>query len=686
VELENEVKCLPPEDIYLFRAFSPMGWLSKVIPNYQMREGQLRLANRVHRALRDGTDLAAEGPVGLGKSFAYGVPLAYHTALQGRGLIVTANIALQEQLCNKDLPLLQSALPWDFGFTLLKGRNNYLCLDALEDLYQKQPNGKVHLQMLDEQEQTQEHMKIAAWAKTTKTGDRSELTFEPSPKVWQRFSVTSEECLGSNCLKYEQCFPNKARELAQQKESNIYVTNYHLFFGTMSRGRDSGFLPAFDYVILDEAHSATDIARDFFGFKITENSLRWVSSRIHADPGLRRSLETSSMQLFQMLRAVEQSKEYSTRFRGPLRPDLYERVTNDLLLASAYFNSQMANNKALALNASGQNTKNKLWKMSGIAEHAQKAARTLATRIDMALGYKNLDLVYSLEMDREQLTLVAKRLRPTEDMEYDDSVLTVGSRILVSATLTVGGSFDPLVNELKETVPELGLRSSKPFVAESPFHWVTQARLIVPEVLPNPRSKDEFQAQSALAIGYCIQQARGRTLALFTSWKALEATYVALKDKTPYRLLKQGEMPRTRLVEEFKKDTSSVLFGVGSFWSGIDVPGEALSCLIIDKLPFPSPDDPVIDALEHAAKGSPFQDDVWQEGNSAFRKYSIPRMILAMRQGFGRLIRSTGDRGVVVLLDKRVHTNWENYGRLLVNSLPRVSLSTDLDDVARFLS
>ena len=687
INLEETMEsAMPSEEMYLFKAFSPMGWLSGVISDYQMREGQLRLASRVNKALRYGEDLVAEGPVGLGKSLAYSVPLAYRTVLSAAtGLIVTANIALQEQLVFKDLPLLQKALPWQFDFSLIKGRNNYLCKNALRELYEKGPNGVTRLRMLDMQESTDAHMKIAAWADKTWTGDRSDLTFEPTPKVWSRFSVTAEECVGTPCPDYETCFANRARKLIAEGKHDIYVTNYHLFFGSLSHGESSISLPRFDFAIFDEAHQATDIARTFFGFKITEGSFRWISSRIPDQPALRRALESHTFELFRTLKAARESMGNSSYLRQPFLPDIYEPIVHQLKEAAAYFARRVVWHKELLNKPQGDETRKKLGRMQAADGHAQDACIRLAKRLQISMGNTDRGYVYSLETEKDQVILQAKRLRATDDGD-ERFKLHVDSRILVSATLTVGGSFDHIVEELKNTVPELGLSPVlRPFVAESPFHWTSQALLIIPEDFPSPKKREEFQKQSALAIGYSITQAKGRTLALFTSWTGLEAAYASLKDKTPYRLLKQGDMPRTKLLEEFRNDTSSVLFGVESFWSGVDIPGEALSCLIIDKLPFPNPDDPVMEALETSMRGSPFEGDIYQE-NDAFRRHSIPRMILSMRQGFGRLIRSTGDRGVVVVLDKRVHTKWDLYGKLLINSLPRVQLSTDLDDVGRFLT
>jgi len=219
------------------------------------------------------------------------------------------------------------------------------------------------------------------------------------------------------------------------------------------------------------------------------------------------------------------------------------------------------------------------------------------------------------------------------------------------------------------------------FAAESPFDWRRQAIVIVPEDFPDPKD-DVFRIKVGQALGYIVEQARGRTLGLFTSWVGLNTAYELLKPRCKYRILKQGDMPRGKLIEEFKKDQSSVLLGVESFWQGIDVPGDSLACLVIDKLPFPSLEDPILDALQERwdAVGAPMN-----HPRSPFDSYSVPRMVLSLKQGFGRLIRTTSDRGVVVILDRRVHTAYQRYGKVLLNSLPPTPQSVDLDDVGRFL-
>ena len=694
---DNKVSALmPPEDLYIWRAFMPGGWLSKYLPGYQMRDGQLRLAQRIDSAIRENRDLIAEGPTGIGKSMAYAVPLAYRTVSKAtKAIIVTANIALQEQLINKDLPLLQSALPWPFDFALFKGRNNYLCKDALSTLLETDyfaKAGKRRLQVLDEQEGHVQHTAIAAWSNCTATGDVSELSFEPLTKVWDRFSVTSEDCLKNACQFHKNCHSNTAYKALEG--ADIVVTNYHIFFAQLALGGLSGY----EYVIFDEAHKSVDIARDFFGFRFNENTVKWITGRLHDYPHLKKGLEMASEMFFDELGNHYISGEYRTRLKDP---SVFRTTAMlaQLTQAERIFAAQAQKQRGLAEEAEKDvnvtmEARLKLRRMNFEAARAYTAVTKMQKNLEL-LTHLDPSLVYSLELERERLNLVARKIHIGEDLDKllfdkdnnDGRLNSLASPLpamptlsvtMLSATMAVGGSFDHIMKELGVKPVWLDL-----FVAESPFDWVRQAKLIVPEDLADPKDRDKFRQEVGMVLSYVVDQAKGRTLGLFTSWAGLNTAYEVLKTRSKYRVLKQGDMPRQKLLEEFQKDRSSVLLGVESFWQGIDVPGDALSCVVIDKLPFPNLDDPILDALQETWEGFVTNHDTATGG--PFETYSIPKMVLSVRQGFGRLIRSVSDRGVVVILDRRIHTQWEKYGRILLNSLPPVPKSTDLDDIARFL-
>ena len=650
-------KELPDQDLYIHRAFGDGGWLHKSLPGYVPREGQLRLAQKIDSAMQEQRHLTAEGPPGIGKSLAYSVPLAYNTRLnQVSGFIVTANIALQEQLITKDLPLLQKALPWDFDFALLKGKNNYLCLDALEHMRSEHiVSRKVHLKMYDDAEKTDQHTKISDWARETHTGDVSELPFQPGPKVWSHFSVSSDECKGTACKHFDSCWSHKARFRAINKD--IVVTNYHVLFSQLHYSGPSQVAngSAF-YAVLDEAHAAASIARSFFGFRITESSISRLVKGLEYEK-LLRDLEFSTRNFFRELERYYKSN-YRIRIRGTMSVP-WDPLISNLAELSRYLSEKSKHH------------------LGDVKQHAyfinlRDRADAMAVNLGRALEC-NDEYVYYIEENKGRYALCASKIDVGDHLAKSlfDKIPSV---TLVSATLAVGGSFDHVMKELG--IPAVQTDS---FVAESPFHWQKQAALIVPEDLADPKDKEAFRKDVSLALGYIIGQAKGRTLGLFTSWDGLNSAHAFLTGKDDngnprckYRVLKQGDMPRMKLIEEFKRDKSSVLLGVESFWQGVDVPGESLSCVVIDKLPFPNMSDPLYDAISAR--------------EDSFRTYSVPKMIIAMKQGFGRLIRSIDDYGVVVILDKRIHTKWGAYGSLLINSLPQVETSVDLDDVVRYTS
>jgi ATP-dependent DNA helicase DinG len=671
---------MPEEELYILRAFMPGGWLSSHLPDYVMREGQLRLAQRIDAVFRHSKDLVAEGPTGIGKSLAYAVPLAYRTGNNSkRGLIVTANIALQEQLMEKDLPLLQKALPWKFSFVLHKGRNNYLCLDAAKNLLEKESDGRRRLMILDEKEGHDQYLRIINWGHETKTGDVSELPFEPKPNVWSKFSVTSEECSKQACSFYRDCWANKA--FSKISEADIVVTNYHIFFAHLRMGKAEF---GYDYIIFDEAHKAADIAREFFGFKINHGTLKWLVGRLGGEPFLQKNLEASATTFFYDLDRYMRSGDYRTRIKdssalraAPLQQQL-EQAAN--IFKRRLKHQQELSEKAENDSSCSLEEKLKLRRTLFDASRCWDTTEHLRTQL-LDVMRLDPDYVYYLEEDRGHATLVAKKIDISEQLEKalwdrDPNNVTTSTQslVLLSATMSVGGSFDHIMKELG--IPHV---NTDLFAAESPFDWQKQAMLVVPEEFTDPKD-DQFRIQVGMALAYIVEQARGRTLCLFTSWMGLNVAYELLKPRCKYRILKQGDMPRAKLIEEFKKDKDSILLGVESFWQGIDVPGDSLACVVIDKLPFPSPEDPILDVMQER-----FDAGAHDYGKGPFYSYSVPRMALSIKQGFGRLIRSVSDRGVVVILDKRVHTQWNRYGKILLNSLPPVPHSVDLDDIGRFL-
>ncbi|WP_375757398.1 ATP-dependent DNA helicase [Corallococcus exercitus] len=633
---------------YLSEVFGDGGLFASRFPGYEMREGQVALARMVDEAMRGGRHTLGEGPCGTGKSVAYSVPAVWHAHHdKKRVVIATANIALQEQLVRKDLPMLASVLPWPFTFALLKGRNNYLCLDRMAE---SEARGELRGLYYDDQQRQVDD--VLAWAEATKTGDVSELAFIPQAQVWSRFSVGSEECKGDGCPFRGDCFAERAKATAQG--ADIIVTNYHMLFAHLAVREATGqdlVLPAFDLLVLDEAHEAAEIAREFFGFTVSEHTLGRLASAA-ADLGnkqLAGELRQEAQRLFATLADYARSPRYKKRLKAPgfaSDAGLQRSLGKLVALATARAEDELAEKKERAT-------------ARNVAKNAIIAGARLAEGLSQTDAGKK---VYWLEVDSKGRAKLRAKPIDVSDLLREELFARCPSVSLVSATLTTSGTFDFVRRELG--VPEGALE----VIAETPFDFQSQALLVVPEKLPDPRDADFIDA-AAHVFQQVVEACDGRTLGLFTSYRNLNAVYERI-DGGRHRVLRQGDLPRAELTRLFKEDTGSILLGTESFWTGIDVAGEALTGLVIDKLPFPPPDDPVIDAI-------------CERDPRAFDNYLVPLAIIALRQGVGRLIRCKTDVGVAVILDKRIAE--KGYGRKFLKSLPPMLTTRRVENISRFL-
>jgi ATP-dependent DNA helicase DinG len=683
---------IPAPDRYIDAVFGEFGYLSRAFPRYRPRPGQIALAQAVDRAIGQRTHLLAEAGTGVGKSLGYATPASYWAALRGRPVvIVTANIALQEQIVTKDLPLLQRIVPWHFTFALLKGRNNYLCADR----YYKHKAETFAKQTT--REPTAEYRRqlpiVEDWAAASieagvarETGDVSELPFEPLHALWQRFSVGSDECKGKRCKHARDCFPNAASELARQ--SMVIVTNYHMLYAHLAVylniGKDVVISP-FEVAILDEAHRAADIARDVFGFKVTQETLRRFGRKV--DEADRSLLESASAQFFFAMGALARNRDrYKSRLTGDFVfeernawKQLSERL--DTVRRTLSTRATVLQLEFETLSAAGYGLSDEAGELAdrlGEAENLRDHANTAKERLAHAMTpTEHPDEVFFVEEDEKgRISIGSKLITPSLvltpglfDKHAVDSSGQVGPRVAVigtSATLATSEGFGFVAGEL-------GCETYDALLAPSPFDFPNQCLFISPAGMPDPNAP-EFPAAVADAFARIVDLAGGRTLGLFTSHRMLQTTFDALVPlciDLDITLLRQGDAPRTKLIAQFKEDITSVLLGTESFWAGVDVPGEALSVVVIDRLPFPTPADPVLDVL--ASK-----DDRW------FQHYSLPRAMIAFKQGFGRLIRSLECRGVVVCLDNRIAL--KRYGKDFLRSMPPgIPKSTRLEAIGEWL-
>ncbi len=646
---------------FIDEVFGLDGHLSRHLPMYKPRPQQIDLASAVDAAIKDGANLLAEAPCGTGKTVAYLTP-AIHRALESgasRVLVATANINLQEQAIKKDLPLLREALPFPFEFALAKGRSNFVCLDRIDDTRADAALGSPF-----DGEALSQWKQIDEWVRRTVEGDFSELSFELHHAVRPRVSTTSEDCLGKACERFQECFANQARQ--RMETAKVVVTNYHLMFADIQIRKatdgEVGVLAPYDIAILDEGDRAPEIARSFYGFRVTAGSIRWATRLLaptgaeaeklpQIDPEQKERISRLADRFMSDLVEHRRSDKYRARIR---RPDVVQwRELHGMLKSAGSRLAGAAENPDLE-----QPERKKL-------RNAAKRCEDVAFNIARAMICEDDEMVCFVEEDQQGRGALCGRPIDVAEMLKRD-VWEAGHRavVAVSATLTTGGKFDYIRGEL-------GADGARELVVDSPFDIPANMLVVVPAESPDPRDREFPEAVGDL-LCRAIEEARGRTLGLFTSYRGLKAAaeIVRRRHGRTYEILVQGDAPRGQLVQRFRENVSSVLLGTESFWTGVDVPGEALSCLVVDKIPFPSPDDPILDALDER------EPDAW-------RKYSLPRALIAFRQGIGRLLRTITDRGVVVMCDPRVVE--KSYGRLFLKACGGARVTRDMGEIGAFI-
>ncbi len=590
-----------------------------------------------------------------GKSIAYLAPSIAVSAGGGpKTVIATANIALQEQLAKKDLPFLQEALPVDFKFALVKGKNNYLCLDSMEATKQAKFGFNFH---------GNQESELLKWAATTETGDKSELSFEPDPQLWSAFSATAEECLGKACPHRENCFADQAK--GQMEDADVIVCNYHLLFAhvkvKMETSKDL-VLPEFSFLVCDEGHKIADVARSFFGWTLSEYVLNRLAKQFRdltnaalAADELNPNQEAEFSNLES--RVVDINKQIwleARNFHGESRGPNRVRKTG----------SFSGNELSGAVGEMGGRFRD-LGKLGNATDKVKEKCKQASKRCrDIAKQAMELDTlsdeegVYFTERSgKKNMLRITKRLVDVSKDLWNSLFQHTASTIITSATLAVNGS-------CYYVRKEIGMREAQELVVGSPFNHKEQALFVLSPRAPDPQQKDHTE-RVCKVLEFVIGEANGRTLGLFTSYRALNMAKEYLeKADLGHTLLYQGQKPRNLLIEEFKRDTNSVLLGTESLWQGVDIPGEALSCLVIDKIPFKSPGDPVWESLCERA------------GDQWFFRLAVPAATIQLKQGVGRLIRTVNDKGVCIILDRRLIT--KNYGKTLINSLPNMSRTNTL--------
>jgi ATP-dependent DNA helicase DinG len=652
-------------------AFAPGGALACALPGFEARPGQLEMAGAAAAAFADGGVLLAEAGTGTGKTLAYLVPAVLS---RQRVLVSTGTKNLQEQIFFKDLPVLRESLGIPFTSAYMKGRGNYLCLhrfDAYRDAaapsgfghvdaaFGRAPNEAWSIRLIDE------------WRRGTQTGDRAEIEDLPEDlPFWKDISATTENCIGAECPQHQECFITKMRQRAA--ESDIVIVNHHLLCADAAV-RQSEFgevIPSCSYAVVDEAHQLEDVATQYFGLAISNYRMDDLARDVDRAVGANQIPDREAA--MGLRDDADRVRERSREFFTALQMTRFDvpgvgGADNRIRVGSAQMLKVVEEGAALISAVEALEAGIALARE--IPEDVLAIGRRAAqTRVDLTFLLRADDpgFVYYIEIRGRGVFL---RGAPIDVSAIVREVLLdrMKATILTSATLTVEGSFEYIRSRL-------GIRRATEVRLSSEFDYATRAILYLPKRMPEPKSR-EFAAAVARQVVEIVKRTRGRAFVLFTSYANLREVQALASAEIEYPILVHGTAPRSALLRDFKATPNAVLLATSSFWQGVDVVGEALSCVIIDKLPFASPGDPITSARIEA---------ITARGGSAFGEYQIPLAVLALQQGLGRLLRHRQDRGVLAVLDPRLRTM--GYGRRFRDSLPPAPVTHDLHDIERFFA
>ncbi len=648
--------------------FSDGGILSSQMEGYEPRSQQVRMAEAVRDSIDKETNLIVEAGTGTGKSLAYLVPLIYWAVREGRKVVIsTYTKALQNQLYVKDLPFLSRILDIDFNYELCMGAGNYLCLRKahIHHAVKKSYSNKVK----------EQHSKILKWRDETDTGLVTDLPFEPEYKVWDKFSREADMCLGKKCPFKDECFYLHSRY--KQAQAHVIITNHALLFTDLVHG--SRILPDYDALVLDEAHTVEDVATSQLGKEFNGMALSFFLRSLHpflsdknVGPGEYGKLRSDLSEVRAWIHKAEKaSKDFFDRTEGLFGRESGVKKFDRGVLPTEDLCACLLG-LSTSLSVLSRACKNVILREE-FHSCAERSDNFLDV-IDFIFSNEEKSFVYWLDVrSRGKDVVYSFHAAPVNVSGQMRSYLfeRISPVILTSATLSSSSS----AVDFSFVRKRLGLDYAVELSLDSPFDYSKNVLLYAPRQFPDPNSdRDGYKKEVVQQIMDVHDIMGGRIFALFTSYEMLNYAADTVREKRDdINILKQGDLPRYVLLDVFKQDPTSVLLGTSTFWQGVDVPGTSLECVIITKLPFAVPSDPI-----NAARIREME----QEGRNAFQEYQIPRAIMMFRQGFGRLIRSNSDRGVVVILDPRVKTKF--YGRRFLKSLPKCKTSSDIQDIRDF--
>ncbi len=631
-------------------AFAPGGPIATSLPGFEPREGQLRMARLIERGFLENVHTIVEAGTGVGKSLAYLVPALRAGA---RVVISTGTIALQEQLVRKDIPLVTRALGIDARVVLLKGRNHYLCRAK----YEKESAARLIAPSVSLE-------KLWEWAERTQTGDRAELDFTPRSDDWETLDADADDCVGEYCDRFAQCHFFAQRDAARY--ADIVVVNHALFFLDLVSG--GALLPAYDFAVLDEAHQAEKYATAAMTATLSGASVNRMMRKLHRTYAIPANYDA---EIDEGMRRLQQTLARVPGDRYPIAAnedvhELFPVLRESFYRIENWVHAHWLDGQRKPTENDAEAERRRDLALRSVAAHIATVDRIEGAALQAQSGTlpaDEIDAVAWVERG-DGAARYEINAAPFAVADYLRASLFARTRsvVLTSATISTAGSFAFLR-------ASLGVDDAQELVAPSPFDYAKQARLYVAPPSLNPKSTD-FARRAAPLIEEILDRTGGRAFVLFTSYARLREVHELLATRLAFPLRVQGELPRTALLDWFRTTRNAVLFATGTFWEGIDVVGDALSCVVIDRLPFPSPGEPLVAARLAALEA---------RGQSGFEDYMIPSAIVRLKQGFGRLIRSTTDRGVVALLDGRAASM--GYGATILAALPPATRIDDLADL-----